>query len=160
MNRQKRWLWIGVGVLSTGAVVLGLDSARAAAPAGRYVLTNTTVHDRRTKLTWHRQAAVGRVTWEVAKSTCEGSLADGGRWRLPTLLELQSLVDVRAATPAIDATAFPETPIEYFWTQTAYAGATDHYWAVNFDSGGAVGMTLSSPDGGPSTLAVRCVRED
>ncbi len=156
MNRR---ILIGLSMLSAAAVVLGVVRARAAAPVGRYVLTNTTVHDRRTRLTWHRQASAARVTWEVAKSSCEGSLADGGRWRLPTMLELQTIVDVRAATPSIDVAAFPSTPVEYFWTQTAYAAAADHYWAVSFDTGAAIGMTVGTAEA-PSTLAVRCVRDD
>ena len=156
MNRR---ILIALSTLSALAVVFGVVRARAAAPVGRYVLTNTTVHDRRTHLTWHRQASTSRVTWDVAKSGCEGSLADGGRWRLPTLLELETIVDVRAATPSIDVAAFPSTPVEYFWTQTSYAAAADHYWAVSFDTGAAVGMTLGTVDA-PSLLSVRCVRDD
>lgn len=56
-------------------------------------------------------------------------------WRLPTLLELQSLVDYgRADGAAIDRRWFPHTAPQWVWSSTRYATDTDASWAVFFDA--------------------------
>ncbi len=49
--------------------------------------------NQRTGLTW--QVAVdGQLrTWEAARAHCQGLTAAGGGWRLPSMKELQTLVD-------------------------------------------------------------------
>lgn len=56
-------------------------------------------------------------------------------WRLPTVLELQSIVDygATAAGPAVDATWFPGTPLKWFWTGEGYATDPDAAWGVYFN---------------------------
>lgn len=54
-------------------------------------------------------------------------------WRLPNKNELESLVDIRAATaPTIDAMVFSNTPGAIYWSSTSYAPDPDDAWYVNF----------------------------
>jgi hypothetical protein len=79
-------------------------------------------------------------------------LANGG-WRLPTRAELLTLVDPTKYNPAIDATAFPSTPSDYFWSSSAYAGSSGNAWYVYFYNGYSNNVDVTS-----NTYRVRCVR--
>jgi hypothetical protein len=52
--------------------------------------------------------------------------------RLPSIRELQSIVDERGHAPAIDATVFRETPSEVFWSSDLREGWP---WGVDFTDG-------------------------
>jgi hypothetical protein len=133
--------------------------ADANAPGGRYVVTNGgtsngTVYDTKTKLTWQQTISSISCTWADAKGYCAGvgSSLGGTGWRLPTLKELQSLVDYSQTTPPmIDSTAFPGTPF-WFWSASPLAGSSSYAWGVHF----GYGDTGVSDVSGPSD--VRCVR--
>lgn len=56
-------------------------------------------------------------------------------WRLPNRTELESLVKIGAISPAIDTTAFPNTPLAWFWSATTYAPNSILAWVVLFGSG-------------------------
>jgi Protein of unknown function (DUF1566) len=57
-------------------------------------------------------------------------------WRVPSRLELQSLVDYSVeAGPKIDARWFPLTPAWFFWTSTGYVYNPPSAWVVLFDLG-------------------------
>jgi hypothetical protein len=145
------------------AVILP-TSADASAPGGRYVVTNGgtsngTVYDSKTKLTWQQTISSIFYTWADAKTYCAGvgSSLGGTGWRLPTLKELQSLVDYSQTTPPmIDSTAFPGAlsgaSSALFWSASPLAGSSSYAWGVDFDSGYASHYVVSS------TGYVRCVR--
>lgn len=60
-------------------------------------------------------------------------------WRLPSLRELQSLVDFSVlaigAAPTLDDTYFPNTPIDKFWTANNNSTTPANAWFVNFLDG-------------------------
>src|SRR4051794_36761725 len=91
---------------------------RAAVPPACYVAQNGTVYDGRTKLTWQQSVDDGRYTWAAAASYCQTLSLSGGNWRLPSLPELETIVDDSRNTPSIDPVAFPGTPAEGFWTSS------------------------------------------
>ena len=66
--------------------------------------------------------------------------------------ELQTIVDDTRTYPAIDPTAFPNTPSEGFWSASPYAGATSYAWLIAFDIGSTGGNLMGN------TYWVRCVR--
>ena len=147
--------------LAAVAVVVALTaSADASAPAGRYVVTsggtgNGTVYDTKTKLTWQQTVPSTTWSWADAKTYCAGvgSRLGGTSWRLPTLKELQSLVDYSQTTPPmIDSTAFPGVPSAMFWSASPLAGSSSGAWDVYFGNGqtGFCGVS--------GTFNVRCVR--
>jgi hypothetical protein len=100
------------------------------------------------------QGQVGDTcTWAEAKSYCDGiTLAGQSDWRLPTKIELESIVDVTKAGPAIDTAIFPGTPIAYFWSASPYVASSGYAWIVYFGNGGSVSYGTST------TNRVRCVR--
>ncbi|NMC70187.1 MAG: DUF1566 domain-containing protein [Myxococcales bacterium] len=106
------------------------------------------VEDSLTGLVWQRAFAAG-VPWAEAGDACAslGAGGLGGRtdWRLPTIYELATLIDLGRAGPAIDTAAFPGTPtMPGWWSATPDAVRSELAWGVGFQAGelneGPVGM--------------------
>ena len=135
------------------ATVAFTTSAHANAPAGRYTTANGTVYDTKTKLTWQQTVASGTYNWAGAKTYCAGLSLNGTGWRLPTIKELQTIVDDSRTNPAIDTTAFPSTPADWFWSSSPLAGSSSYAWDVSFDFGFTGYSDVSYNYGN-----VRCVR--
>lgn len=134
-----------------GLGFLAAVGALAAAPTGRYVIDGRTAYDTTSKLTWSRDFKTA-LTFAAAVTYC-GDLPLNGfdDWRLPTLKELQSLVDYRTDYPAIDTTVFEGTTNDDFWSSTSYLFNAEAKWAVRFSTGDSF-----PPDFDPK--AARCVR--
>jgi hypothetical protein len=115
-----------------------------------------TVTDNITKLMWQQTVLPTQYAWSAAASYCSG-LTVGGHddWRLPTAIELVSLVDVDSFSPAINSTYFPSTPTAPFWTSTPMDSTNQ--WGVYFDDGGTSYIDISGVDG-VNTCSIRCVR--
>lgn len=116
------------------------------------VLDDGLVQDKLTGLVWQQVAHPTAMSWEAAESHCS-SLGSG--FRLPTIKELASLVDLTVAAPgpSIDTTAFPNTPeaAGAFWSSTPYGVSPGAAWQVYFGIGGT-----GTADHG-NRLRVRCV---
>jgi hypothetical protein len=121
-------------------------------PLRRYRPAGGTVLDVGTGLTWQQTADATMRTWAEAKAACAALPLAGGGWRLPSMKELQSLIDDNRASPAIDPVAFPDTSSDPFWSGTPVAGFPDSAWRVSFMHG----YTYDSKDFNP--YLVRCVR--
>lgn len=127
-----------------------------------YVTSAETVCDKVTGLTWSRIPS-GPKTWDEAVATCD-TLSAGGMtdWRLPTRIELLSLVDFAKETPAIDGTAFPGTvvvppndagpPEARYWSASTHPQLFLLRSVVGFDYGQAQWLAKDEKH------AVRCVR--
>ncbi len=141
-------------ITAIAAVTLGsLASARGAAPAGRYVVSAGTVYDSKTKLTWQQTVTATTYAFSDATNYCAslGTALGGAGWRIPTIKELQTIVDnSQTSGPWIDRTAFPSTPVHYFWSSTAEAGTTTH-WVLDFSIGNITVPGMSTSNN------VRCV---
>jgi Protein of unknown function (DUF1566) len=128
---------------------------RANAPAGRYTANGGTVYDVKTKLTWQQPAPTATYSWANAKTYCASaavsSALGGSGWRLPTIKELQTLVDYSQTTPpAIDQSYFSGTQTTDYWSSSSLAGGpSSSVWVVSFYDG-----STNSGSGG----FVRCVR--
>jgi hypothetical protein len=132
-----------------GALISG---ARADAPPCQYSTQSGTVLDHNTKLTWERDPLPDPVKWSDAKARCAILPLDGGRWRMPTIQELQTLIDESKYDPAIDGNAFPNTPADFVWSNTPLAGVAGPVWRVHFYDG------LTNTGGMNNMHLVRCVR--
>lgn len=128
------------------------SSGSSGAPPGRYTINSGTVKDTRTGLTWQQSVDAGSYTGANAKTYCGGLSLAGTGWRLPTISELLTLVDPTKYSPAIDPTAFPATPTDWFWSSSPYVGSSGTAWLVYF-----YGYS-SYTDTNSSTYHVRCVR--
>ena len=125
---------------------------RAAPPGAHYQVAAATVRDVGTGLVWQRDAAPGTFSFTEATQRCADLvLGDRGDWRLPTLTELETLVDDTRDNPAIDATAFPNASGEQFWSSTIFSGSAARAWYVRFDAGSGLYERDSA------LLRVRCV---
>jgi hypothetical protein len=119
---------------------------------------NGTVSAESTGLMWEQQASAETYVWGsanapgTAQNYCTTLTVAGYRdWRLPTYIELSSLVDYTRTNPSINA-AFLNTQYTGFWTSTTAAGPPGLAWAVYFDDGAGGYNSLYTP------YYARCVR--
>jgi hypothetical protein len=123
-------------------------------PASYDTSTADVVVDNVTGLEWQRLPPATAFMQSDAATYCAGlDLAGHRDWRLPTRIELISILDLRQSSPAIDGDAFPNTDRAYFWTSTPVAAVPDAAWVVDF--------ALSEPKyvyPFSATADVRCVR--
>jgi formylglycine-generating enzyme required for sulfatase activity len=110
--------------------------------------------DAKTKLTWQRAVPAAKYAWADAKTYCQtlGSSLGGTGWRLPTIKEIQTIVDESRTTPSVDPTAFPATPATNFWSSSVVAGSPLAAWFITFDAGVTYFFAMAE------MLNVRCVR--
>jgi hypothetical protein len=153
MNRvAKRFLQTATAGAVMTLLLHGPD-VRANAPAGRYTISNGSVFDTKTKLTWQQVVPAETLkTAADAQTYCAGlgATLGGTGWRLPTLKELYTLIDYSQATaPHIDPTAFPNTPTDWFWSLSK----SPKQLIFSFDSG-----VIYLGDIGPGPWETRCVR--
>jgi hypothetical protein len=100
--------------------------------------------DNRTGLIWTSgNVGGGRMTWAEAEKT---AAAVGEGFRLPTVDELQTLVDRTKYNPALRGAEFfigPES--SYYWTSSPDASDPDCAWVVHFNDGYVLLGYRSSP---------------
>jgi hypothetical protein len=95
------------------------------------------VLDRETGLVWEQSPDTTPHSQSLAGSFCANKNVGGRKgWRLPSFVELASLVDPANSSPALPTGApFANvTPLDYFWTATTFAGDPTQAWAVRFGS--------------------------
>ncbi len=105
-----------------------------------------TVSDKHTGLVWMR-CSLGQTwdgatcaseaveyNWQQALQTAEGyAYAGSSVWRVPSIKELESIVEFACRNPAINLVIFPQTPPELFWTASPTAYDNNYAWYVSFD---------------------------
>lgn len=118
----------------------------------RFESSGETVSEAVTGLEWSRDF-VGPVTHAEAVLHCSLLSLDGhADFRLPTRIELVSLLD-RSRVPAIDVRHFPRTPADYFWSASEVFGSEELAYSVYFGLG-ETGMGEQRQAG----AYARCVR--
>ncbi len=117
-----------------------------------------TVTDLNTRLTWQQSDNDNDVarTWQQAVDYCaDRDLGGKTDWRLPSRLELLSIVDYSRTNPAINRTYFPDCRSNDYWSGTVVASdPANGVWGVAFD----YGYTYWTGKEEPFTGYVRCVR--
>lgn len=123
----------------------------------QYDVTAETVFDKVTELTWQRVLSQKVNRREAVDYCATLQLAGPAHWRVPTRIELLSIVDIGRFNPAINSESFGDTPSERFWTSTPtpLAGTCESYYYVDFASGAA---DLFLPGVTDPMMRVRCVR--
>ena len=112
-----------------------------------------TVTDKVTGLMWQKVASTTTYTQSQGIMFCSTlNLAGHSDWRLPTRIELVSLLDYGQSNPSINGTYFPATPVQFFWTSTLLAGLPTNGWIVDFGLGSEGDDAVGFP------YNVRCVR--
>lgn len=119
-----------------------------------YIIAEKTVVDRVTGRMWQRETPTDLYDWQGALDYCSKLSMPGAQtgWRLPTRIELLSIVDFSSKEPAIDSISFPNAPPETFWSSSPYSNGVDQAWVVYFGDGGVTPGFKVEP------YRVRCVR--
>jgi uncharacterized protein DUF1566 len=121
-------------------------------PAMHYAVGTDVVTDQGTGLAWQRNLDGNSYNFNDAAAMCAGLAIAGGGWRMPSVQEVETIVDTGStANVSIDTTAFPNTPSGLHWTGTLRSNDAQSGWTIDFGNGVA-----SRPVG--SALPVRCVR--
>ena len=161
--------WILVSLLASSSVFAACnEDAVKPSEASRFVLNAGEAYDQQTKLTWSRCSAGTRWTEGAG---CAGEVAllrldeakqfaqeMGGGWRLPSIVELHSIVEPQCANPALDATVFPGvTHFEEgapYWSDTHFEEMPSLIYFIDFVDGAVDAHSEGF------ALAVRLVRDE
>jgi hypothetical protein len=107
-------------------------------PASYTDLGDNTIRDNVTCLIWDKIPATNvAYTWSDSKLRCTGNpLHDGVGWRVPTRIELMSLVDYSKCNPAVDKTFFPQNLSNPpYWTASAMSAIANFGYLIKFYDG-------------------------
>ncbi len=107
------------------------------------------------RLEWQDDSAAKTVErdYSGAKAYCEAlTLAGKSDWRLPTIKELQSIVDINRYKPAIKS-SFKNVASECYWSSSFRVSYSRSAWFVDFEDGKTGSYNSADDD-----LYVRCVR--
>jgi len=111
--------------------------------------------DSKTGLEWQFQST-GEMTWYKAHEYARLLVLDGKKdWRLPTLAELESLLDRTKARPEGRPPMREEVPFRdelSYWSSTTFERDTKNAWIVMFDGAYVLSYYKSN------LYHVRCVR--
>lgn len=89
-------------------------------------------------MTWSGKTCTGSpstFSHEAAMQHAAQAGSNGIGWRAPDVKELFNISDQGRNSPAIDSSAFPDTPPRPFWTATPSNGNAQLSWVVNFSFG-------------------------
>ena len=123
------------------------------------------VHDKDNKYTWYDSNPAtnggnagtpgdGTDTEDFIDALNAESFGGYTDWRLPTIKELDLIVNLGTYNPAIDTAYFPNTVSSIYWSSSTIAGLTGSAWGIHFISGyGHVNLSYKS-----SAYYVRAVR--
>ena len=148
--------WTGFTGVQSSTTLARVRCVRTVVPmTGTFVdQADGTVADTLTGLVWQQADSTATYPQSAAADYC-GALDLGGEvigtWRLPTVVELQGLVDTTRSNPAIDPVLFPSSSASYHWTSSVNPTASTAHWGVLFTSGG-ISYVFDS-----GALDVRCV---
>lgn len=120
----------------TGKYYARCVRGRTVAPATHYTVGTGVVIDNYTRLMWEMPRPTTKLNYADSQARCSGLEINGlGNWRLATITELQSLVDVTVAagTPAIDTTVFTDDVSDMDWSQTVVATAATQHWLLQWE---------------------------
>jgi len=95
------------------------------------------IYDTTTHLLWQDAPINGdaSVTYKEASNYCKFlQIGKYNNFRMPTLFELQTLVDYKNYKPAI-LDGFKYVADTTYWTSTPFADADDEVWTINFEKG-------------------------
>lgn len=112
---------------------------------------NQTVTDKRTGLVWIDSEEGIQRPWKEAVSYCDDLDFSGQTdWRLPTKIELESIVDYSRLFSAINQ--FMSCESSFYWTVTPHVTNPDYAWSVFCPDGADHWVHISND------YFVRCVR--
>ena len=106
--------------------------------------------DPQTGLEWQCESA-GPMDWQAAQCYARALTLNGGGWRLPTLRELETLLDRTRYRPEM-RDEIPFRDVLSYWSSTTFGADRNSAWIVMFD--GAYVLSYYKTN----AYHVRCVR--
>ncbi|NLW80182.1 MAG: DUF1566 domain-containing protein [Desulfovibrionales bacterium] len=139
-GQRRCWDAGGVAVACLGTGQDGELRQGVPWPEPRFTREKGGVHDALTGLLWTLSAdQAGPCSWEQALHAAQGCREGGRNWRLPTIRELESLVDADEHSPALPRDHPFRDPREAYWSSTSSAFAPDWAYCLYLHKG-AVGV--------------------
>jgi len=120
-----------------------------------FLLASETVTTNSTGLMWQdsSEAKNTKRDWKGALNYCaELSLAGHSDWRLPSIKELQSIVDVGRHKPSIQKDFKNVSTSGRYWSSSVYVPSNKNAWVVHFEDGSTYDYRKTRE------YYVRCVR--
>jgi hypothetical protein len=109
-------------------------------PTNYVINGDGTATDTVTGLVWQQDTPTETFAWSStgasssAQAYCAAlNLGGHNGWRLPSIVELWSIVDLSGSDPTINGTVFPATTENYYWAATPYEATAGDAWTVVFD---------------------------
>lgn len=122
--------------------------------ASSFARSESVVLDLKRNLMWqdNQEVVEYKTTWSLAKEYCSTLTLSGYTdWKLPTVKELQTIVDIKKEKPAIYEEFKNCEPTSY-WSNSQDMSNKNHAWYVGFKSG------ATYKDSKDYDCYVRCVR--
>ena len=105
--------------------------------------TTANIHHKDNTYRWGGLTAIGRGhsarlgsyydDWDtLVNGSNNQSLCGFTNWRVPSINELDSIVDLSRTNPVIDTNYFPNTPTGGFWSASPYASYSYYAWRLGF----------------------------
>ena len=118
---------------------------------------NGTITDNVTGLTWQKEDDNIERAWDNANTYCDDLTLGGSTdWRLPSDMELMSIVNYGIYNPAINTAYFPDTNSSFYWlSNTITSDSSTYTLHMNFTHGFIINYVSKS-----NRYYVRCVRGD
>jgi hypothetical protein len=111
---------------------------------------NQAVRDNNTGLVWEQTIDLTNRVWPQALAVCANKTVGGtGGWRLPSVVELKSVLDTSLSAPYINS-VFTSSGIIAFnnwWSATTSTVNSGDAWIVDINDGRANGNSKSSGQG-------------
>jgi hypothetical protein len=140
--RPTKRIAFGLASVALVGVLVTALRLHANATDGRFMTVADGVLDQVTGLTWQQSDDGTTYTQANAVSHCTGL---GGNWRLPQVFELYSIMDLRAANPALDSTfTFSSTGGYIYWTATGAGCPFGDFISLDFSNGASGGTSAST----------------
>ena len=105
--------------------------------------------DQNTGLVWEQAPDATTRIWATATNYCVNKTVGGTRgWRLPSVVELASLIDPSLPAPFVPASAFtiggsPGVQSAFYWSASSGSVGPTGAWLVDFNGGG-VGLDIKT----------------
>lgn len=94
------------------------------------------VRDNNTGLVWEQAPDASLRNWRDATAYCVNKSVGGTKgWRLPSVVELASLLDPSLPPPYVPGSVFTGVYLNLYWTATQTALPATGAWRVHFDTG-------------------------
>ena len=159
LNEVLDMLNKGGGGGGAGNYTMRWDTNNLSSSASRFTVLadfgGAAVRDNNTGLVWEKLPS-GSTYWSDARLQCVEKNVGGTRgWRLPSVVELASLIDASPGAPLVPV-VFERIPSVSYWSATTNAASTNTILTVDFGDRGQMGS--ASKTSNTTLLPYWCVR--